>query len=192
MELAFYNQSLQSQAADLERLAARFPGAAGPGREVVDVNNGGHRYLPPSAQIVGIKATQADNEHHIRISDRDYAIESLRAGYLHQLAGAVQAEFERTSSHVVSDMPRLMRAELKSFLDQKGPRSPEARVVEVDYNGMIDSLDAFRAGTRLVQYPTLARKAIVPVLAAVGALATLVLLVAVLVADSWQRSRARG
>jgi hypothetical protein len=192
MELSFYNQSLQSQAADLERLAARFPGMAGSPREVVDVGSGNHRYLPPNSQIVGIKATQADNDHHIRISDRDFAIESLRASYLQQLSRAVQAEYERTASHVIVDMPRLMRTELKAFLDKKGSGSPEAHFVEVDMNGIIDSIDTFRAGTRLVQYPTLARTPIVPVLFGVGVVATLLLLLAVLVADSWQRYHARA
>jgi hypothetical protein len=187
LELENMNVSLQAQTTEIEGLLARYGGtAAGPtGRDVVNTNEGGYRYLPPVLQVVGLRAAQADNAHLIRMARHSEAVAAARVAFYRQVSGAAEREFANSGTRIVLDMPALVRAELAKFTAGKRADDTVVLSLKVDANGFAESLEATRSGVRFIQHPTLRRTSVALQAAAAGALAVVVMLFAALVVDSW-------
>jgi hypothetical protein len=184
------NDSLAIQADQVARLTRESPGAAGSPREVVDVKEGGYRYLPPPTQLVGIRATEAYNAHKARLRAREAKLARLRLAYFGRLDERLRAEFQKAGRQVVSDPSAVMREELAGFLQGRTATDPEVGFVRQEVEGMAEMIATFGRGARVVQLPTAkARPRALPALAAALAV-PLLLIAAALVGESWKRYHA--
>jgi len=185
LDLSARNESLKGLAADLLRLAAAGPSGTASGREVVDLAAGGHRYLPAAVQLVGAKAWQADNEYEMRQADWTFRVESLRVAFYRRLQGRLRNADTQTEAAVVADIPTVIDAELRAFLaNQKGPAADYLRA---EAEALRDVIQSHRSATVFVQRPSLRTTPRLPWVAASLVAATLSVLLAALVGESWRR-----
>jgi hypothetical protein len=189
VDLSAKNESLKMLAQELQRLAAS-PGGQAAGREVVDVQGGGHRYLPASVQLVGAKAWQADNDHEIRQAEWSFKVASLKVAFYRRLQQKLQSAQAQSELAVTHDVTNIVDAELKAFLEQ--PKSPAADYLEAEVTGMRDMIEALRVTTVLVQRPSLGTTPRTPWVVGTLAATAVAVLLAALVAASWRRYHRSG
>jgi hypothetical protein len=187
LNLLAENGSLALQEGEVGQLARAFGGSGAAPREVVDIKEGGYRYLPPQTQLVGIKASIAHNAHKARLRERETKLARLRVAFFRKLDDRLRAEFRKSGHQVVTDAAAVVRDELATFLKGQDAADPELGFIRQEMEGMADMLITFGAATRLVQLPTAKRRPrALPTLGA--ALAVPILLVAAaLVGESWKR-----
>ena len=180
------NSSLAIQEGEVAGLARQFAGPASP-REVVDIKDGGYRYLSPQTQLVGIKASMAHNAHKARLRERETRLAVLRLDYFRRLDERLRTEFQQSGQQVLGDAPAVMRAELAGFLQGKDESDPDVAFVRKEVEGVADMFATFATATRLIQLPTAkATPRMLPTLVAALAVPVL-LIVAALVGESWKR-----
>jgi hypothetical protein len=183
--LAYTNDSLKLQETDLGRLTSSAGESSG--RQVVDVTEGGYRYLPPAVQLVGVKALRADNEHKMRLAERMLAVERLNEAFLRGLSLKIEAECNQ--AHLLADAPALLDREIQTFfaVDRSGP---EVDLVRDQLRTQHERWRHQAENVRYIQYPTSrpARRAMM--LAGSGAVILLFFLLAPFVIESWLREHA--
>jgi hypothetical protein len=182
-ELLAVNRSLEHFATDLEQLAKQVPESPST-REVVDTREGGHYFLPARVQLVGARATHADNEHTIRVYDQALARHTLFLSFLHRLQ---ERSGKGTDTFAVSDMPTVIDAELKEFFRESGASDLDSRYLQTKMEILRDELATFRGKTRFIQYPTTLALSRAPWAAALASLAVVFFIAAAFVAELWQR-----
>ncbi|RLA82506.1 MAG: hypothetical protein DRG40_07875, partial [Deltaproteobacteria bacterium] len=78
---------------DLKRIARDFPQAERiVGREVVSIEKGGHRYLPPSTQMVATQVAISEDKLSIRDTERQLKINRLKLGLFQAFKRALEDE----------------------------------------------------------------------------------------------------
>jgi LPS O-antigen subunit length determinant protein (WzzB/FepE family) len=79
IDLRFSLKQKEQKFAELQKIAQRIPeGERLSGREVVSVEQGGYRYLPPSTQMVAVQVEVADTNLAIADTERQLKINRLR------------------------------------------------------------------------------------------------------------------
>jgi hypothetical protein len=178
------NESLIRQANDLEAIRGRFgDSGGGPGREVVSISDGGHRYLPPAVQIVGVASARAENEHSMRVSDQQSNNLDGRIRFLLRLHRALQQEAQRQGGNVVRDTPTLVRRELGAFGAGQPANAGVAEFVRLHGNSLADTLDILRSSVRFIESPSLQPRGRLPFVLAGLAASVVVVLLAAFVLD---------
>jgi hypothetical protein len=184
-ELLEANRSLEKLAADLERLAREVPtGRTDAPREVVDTREGGHLYLPPWLQLVGVKARYATNEHLIRTYDEALARHALRLSFLRRL----DQRLEGAGAPIGSDLPRIIAEALKEVTREQGSSGAVSGTLEAEMQALGDQMSVFATQTRFIQHPTVGPVSRVAWVGALASLAVVFFVAAAFVADLWQRS----
>lgn len=91
-DLRFSLKQNKKKLLDLKEIAQRSPGAEQlAGREVVSVDEGGHRYLPPSTQAVATQVLIADIELNITSTERQLKINQVKLELFTELKKALEA-----------------------------------------------------------------------------------------------------
>jgi len=91
-DLRFSLKQNEKKLADLKKIAQRSPEAGQlTGREVVSVDQGGHRYLPPSTQAVASQVTIADVKLGISDTERQLKINRVKLELFTRLKKALEA-----------------------------------------------------------------------------------------------------
>jgi hypothetical protein len=150
-EFAATNESLDREIHELERLASHSPVVGPTGREVVDTANGGHRYLAPSLQVFGLKALKAENDHRIRLLQREQRIALISVDLLRRVDERIAKE--RSAGRALPDVRRILSEE-SSSLDAT---SADATAVRIQFEEIGARLDAYKASMRFIQAPTVQR-----------------------------------
>jgi hypothetical protein len=190
LELGDANRSLRQQASDLEALAARAGRAGDAPRQVVSTADGGHRYLPPPLQLVGVRANVADNDHQIRLLRQRVANAQAKIAFYRRLAQSIDGEL-RTRPMEDADWSALLRRERDAIIASLAPR--DAEYLRVEEESLADTLAILRSAMRYVEAPTLRRKPrALPVLLGMAG-ATVAVLLAAIFRDLFRgREPARG
>ena len=91
-DLKFSLEQNENKLADLKNIAQRSPEAGQlTSREVVSVDQGGHRYLTPSAQIVATEVVITDTRLHISDTERKLKINRVKLALFTKLKNALEA-----------------------------------------------------------------------------------------------------
>jgi hypothetical protein len=190
LRLAATNESLKSLEANLRQVAREFPGGQGPtGREVVNVAEGGYFYLPLSAQLVGVKARAADNEHQMRVHSWTAKTESLRADFYRQLTARLfGGRLSGDRAAVVYGVPQLAREALEAFLAQQ-TQGPELEHFRVEAKAFVDLIEDHHSGVAYLALPSTRFLSPVRSLAIAAILAVLLAVSGTLLATLWARTR---
>jgi hypothetical protein len=185
LSLSASNQSLRTLAEDLRNLLTTSPNTTSSAREVVDLANGGHRYLPVAVQLVAAKALQADNDHEIRQAGWSFRVESLKVAFYQRLESKLRGTGAPPDASVAADAPALIDGELRAFLEKQSGDAPDYLRAEVE--AMSDLLRAHRAATAFIQRPSIRTLPRTPLV--LGSLLTsaAAILIAALVGESWRR-----
>jgi hypothetical protein len=183
--LTFTNDSLKLQEADLGKVAA----AGGSGaREVVDVAEGGYRYLPPAVQLVGVQALRVENEHKVRMAEMRLAVERLNEGFLRGFKAKIDAECDR--NHLLADAPGMLDAEINAVFANR--KEPEAVFVRDQLRSVQERWRHQAENVRYIQYPTTRPASRAFMLVASAAAIVLFFLLAPFVAESWRSGHTVG
>jgi hypothetical protein len=192
MTLAFTNQSLDTLEGRLKAIARDSPGEShAPTRELVNIADGGYRYLPLPVQLVGVKALQADNEHQIRIQEYAVKTERLRIDFYRQFAARFfEGHLVGAPPSIVYDVPKIARRELDAFVStQKGP---EVENFLVYANGFVKALEDHHSGITYLSAPASRQLSAARSIVVSAVLALIVSTVAMLLASAGAfRLRAR-
>jgi hypothetical protein len=187
--LTVKNASLQQVLKELESLRAAFPSAALPStRQVVDIKDGGDRFLPPDIQLVGARSAYTQHQHEIRVLDRRMQFLTLKREFFQRLAARLDREIKATGA-AVSGIPRIVEEELAA-LRKNHPGDIDLPRVDAAAEELAVSLSSYETAVRWLQSPTLkpARR-LVPALRTGFAASLLVGMVA-LCGALWQSRRA--
>ena len=193
MELAQENTSLEKQAADMARVLSEARHVAvGSAREIVDTREGGHLFLPPGLQLVGIHAKQVENAYKSRLLEHDTEMAELRLEFLRRLDGRLAEGVRANGSPALKEIPRLIQEELDAFLSGPGADRPGGPYLKIEVAGMSEAIASVSSSTRFVQTPTLKRKPRALALSVAAAAAAVFFIAAALVAESWRQYHQRG
>ncbi len=188
-ELESVNTSLETLGSDLARVMREQPAGAGSGsRQVVDVQDGGDRFLPLPLQMIATKVRHAQNEHTIRVYDQALARHALRLRFFDRL----RQRLEAGGSPMVEDVPQVIGRELEQFLREQHEQNSAVRDIQAEVQGLRDQVASWRDETHFVQYPTTHPKPRAALALAAAALALLFFVAVAFVADLWERSGGRG
>jgi hypothetical protein len=182
------NHSLELVATEIERLMQQPAGRSTTTREVVDVREGGHRFLPPAAQIVGIRAEQAENAHTIRLAEERMSRHDLRLGFGRALTDGMSPEFGG-SRRYIADLPEFIRKTFNKFHEGQAADPVAGQYLRTDVETLIGRLESFRSRTRLIQSPTVTRQSRAPLTAATAAFLFIVVVALAVAFDFWARRR---
>lgn len=185
LDLAAKNESLGALASDLRKLAAGVPASGDSRREVVDVNKGGYRFLPPALQVVGAKALEADNSHEIRLAEWHFRVESIRVAFFRRLDSRIRESAQHSETGIIQDLPSLIDSEAKAFLSQRS--GAEADHLRAEVEGLRDVLQSHRATTTFVQRPSRRTMARTPWIVTALVASALAVLLTALLGESWLR-----
>jgi hypothetical protein len=187
--LTVKNASLQQVLKELESLRAAFPSAALPStRQVVDIKDGGDRFLPPDIQLVGARSASTQHQHEIRVLDRRIQFAALKREFFQRVAARLDGEM-KTKGAAVEGIPGMVREELAALRKKHGGTVDLGRV-ESAAEEMAVSLSSYETAVRWLQAPTLKpAPRLVPALKA-GVAATLLMLAVALCGALWQSRRA--
>lgn len=185
LELSARNESLKLLAQELQRLSATGASPVTSGREVVDLKEGGHRYLPSAVQLVGARAWHADNEHEMRQLDSTLRVEGMRVAFYQRLGARLHGQGARGDITVVDDVPSVIDSELKAFLETESGAA--AYYIRAEVEGLRDLVQAHRTSTAFVQRPSLRIAARLPWVVGGMLVAVIVILLAALLGESWRR-----
>jgi hypothetical protein len=184
------NESLAEEQADIARLVRESPPRPAETLAIIDATGGGYRYLPPQAQLVGIKSKMAHNRSRARQIEREVEIASLHLAHLHRLDQAFRVEFERRGCQLSSDPVKTIRGSLDALPNAEMDGRPALTYLRADLKSWADMLALMHAGARFIQEPTLGAKRRGLVVLATLAASVLFVLGAALLGESWQRHRA--
>lgn len=143
--LGIADASLRTMEKDLLRVAALSPSGQDRVREVVDIADGGHRYLPVAAQLVGLRAQIAQNAHDVRIAESEAWVASRRAAILSDILAEIRAE-------PAKEPHALLQSALVAA--SRDPQ-PEARLLEAELALLREPLLIEKDATRFIQQPTI-------------------------------------
>jgi len=182
-------ESLMKQNAELSRLSREFPGTEiGAGRQVVETREGGHLYLPPVVQLVGLRAKIADDGHEIRVADHIGRLSALRLRFLESLNERLA--WEKLAGPDDTDTLTVVREDLKRFLAQPSVDATDLTTLRLEVENMASTLSAASQTTTLVQLPTVRKRARVPLMLGAAAMSAVLILLAALLGESWRRLHA--
>jgi len=104
-DLKFLLTQNEEKLADLKTIAQRSPGAEQlVTREVVSVAQGGHRYLPPSTQVVASQVAITDVTLNIKTTDRQLKMNRVKLELFTKLKNALQAEDTRSLFNLLAEI----------------------------------------------------------------------------------------
>jgi hypothetical protein len=193
LRLAAENESLSLEGAELARLARELPGGRSFTRATADAWDANQGRPSPQTRLIAVKAKRAANDRRAHQLAWASQIATLHTAYLHRLLEALRQEFDRRGCSLSADPEKTIRQTLDEYVRGGDDASESAVYLQSDAEAMVVGLAAVRAGSRLIQSPTLGpqpRGGLVLVSALM--LATLTLFVgAALVWESWDRHRAR-
>jgi hypothetical protein len=179
-------ESLMKQDAELSRLAREFPGAEiGAGRQVVETKEGGHLYLPPLLQLVGLRSKIADDGHEIRVADHVGRLTALRLRFLQSLNERLA--WEKVAGPEDADTLTVIREDLKRFREQPSVEGSDSITLQLEVENIASALASSSQRTTLVQLPTVRKHARVPFMLGAAALSAGLVLLAALLGESWRR-----
>ena len=188
VRLTRVNHSLELVAVDIQRLVRQPVTGSSGTREVVDVREGGHRFLSPGSQIVGIRAEQAENAHAIRLAEELMSRHDLRLRFGRTITDAMSPQFGG-SRRYIADLPQFVWKTFNKFLEGQSPDPVARQYLTTDIETLVGRLESFQSRTRLIQSPTVTRQSRAPLAAATAAF-LFIFVVAVAVAfDFWARRR---
>ncbi len=170
---------------DLQELQRRNPdSAAAAVREVVDVAEGGHRYLPISVQLGGVRALQAEKQHEIRVGRRTYDVSGRKMESLGRLASRLDSELARGRILAITDLLTMLDQEMAALA-----AGSDAELALAYLQHARDLVVAYGDAMTLVRPPTVATGSRSKYAAAAGAVSLLVFVVLAVAVDSWNRRR---
>jgi len=148
----FASTNLRKKETDLRKIASDFPGASPP-QQVVDVGQGGYRYLSPAAQLVGLRSTLAEYEHSVREAERTARVAALKIElFLH----ANETLRRAGTVNLVPDVVRVLRSEVEAFV--KGHSGDEAEQVKLEAQVALARLEFQQDNMRSIQEATVTRR----------------------------------
>jgi hypothetical protein len=155
---------------------------------VVETREGGHLYLPPLVQLVGLRAKVADDGHEIRVADHIGRVSALRLRFLPSLNERLA--WEKLAGPENGDTLTVVREELKKFLAEPSVDASDLTTLRLEIENMASALSSASQTTTLVQLPTTKRRPRVPLMLGAAALSVALVLLAALLGESWRRLHA--
>lgn len=154
VDLRFSLKQNEQKFAELKKIAQRVPeGEQQSNREVVSVEKGGHRYLPPSTQMVATQVEIADTNLAIADTERQLKINQLKLEFFVRLQEALQ---EKVSGSLFDRLEEIK----EDFFQLKDVKKDEVLIVRnkvsVDFARFEHRFDDVM---QFVSGPTLPQKA---------------------------------
>jgi len=189
LQLGYTNRSLQQNVVLFERLVRDVPVSGASGREVVSVTEGGHRYLSPTLQLIGIRAAMAENEHRIRRFDDLVRLATIRLDFLKQLEGRIEREFKVKRVRLLDDPVALLRDEWRQFAEASPEGPQELASIGAELAGIAGQLESYRTAMHFVQKPGARLQSRRNKVVALAFLAIAFFLVLPFALEQWRRPR---
>jgi len=154
-DLKFSLSQNERKLRDIKRIAREFPQAEGTaGREVVWVEKGGHRYLPPSTQMVATQVAISEDRLNIRDTERQLKINRLKLELFQAFKGALGDE-----ASIGGLFERLKKVRDDFFKDKDLSRDEVLIVRNEVYSDFARFEHLFRDVIRFISGPTMPGKA---------------------------------
>ena len=175
------NESLRTVERELGQLSS--PASTGAsGREVLDVKDGGHLYLPLPVQLVGVRAEIIENEHKLRLTESAAWVQGRRLQILRELVALLQ------SQPGLAELDERLTSTIKDITASE--KRPDAQLLITEIETLRDSLRVERDGVRFLQQPTVSRSRSGSRITMLLALSAAVWVGLAWVVESWSRSHA--
>jgi hypothetical protein len=186
-ELIFGQTSLERLAADTRRLMLDFPGLTASGsQQVVDAREGGSLYLPPTLQLVGVRARLAEEAHKLRLLDRQIRHEGLRLELFREIDERVYGGLLGHAA-LRDGIGTLVLEDFAHFKTAHQEEASELEILSTETEVLAASMAGYEETTRLVQLPTVRRQSRAGTTLFLLAAATLLVLVSAILGESWRQ-----
>jgi len=154
VDLRFSLKQNAQKFAELKKIAQRVPeGEQLSSREVVSVEQGGHRYLPPSTQMVAAQVEIVDTKLTITDTERQLKINQLRLKLFAKLKGSLQ---EKVAGSLFDRLGEIK----ENFFQDKDVSNDEVLIVRNEISADFSRFEhRFRDVMRFISGPTFPQRA---------------------------------
>jgi uncharacterized protein involved in exopolysaccharide biosynthesis len=154
IDLRFSLKQNEQKFAELKKIAQHTPeGDKLSSREVVSVDQGGHRYLPPSTQMVAVQVEIADTKLTITDTERQLKINQLKLDFFAKLKEVLQ---EKASGRLFARLEEIK----ENFFQDKDVSNDEVLIVRNEVSADFAQFEhRFHNVMRFISGPTLPQRA---------------------------------
>ena len=154
IDLKFSLKQNEQKLAELKKIAQRVPaGEQLSNREVVSVEKGGYRYLPPSTQMVAAEVEIADTHLAIANTERQLKVNQLKLEFFVRLKEALHEE-------IAGSLFARLEEIKEEFFQQKDTRKDEVLIVRNEISADFSRFEYwFHDAIQFISGPTLPHRA---------------------------------
>lgn len=154
IDLRFSLKQKEQKLAELKKIAQRLPkGEQLSSREVVSVEKGGHRYLPPTTQMVAVQVEIADNNLAIARTERLLKVDQLKLDFFAKLKEVLQ---KKVSGGLFNRLEEIT----DEFFKDKDINNDEVLIVRNEISSAFTLFEhQFNTVMQFISGPTLPQKA---------------------------------